>query len=71
MSIFTNSIKLSTSVSSKSFAASSSLIFNLWAPLAAKLVVPVELSNKLVSSSGVTISSIMLNPTDFDGNGSL
>ena len=40
---------------------------SLWAPFAAKFVEPVELSNKVVSCSGVTSVSETLNPTTKDG----
>ena len=39
------------------------VIFNRCAPLAAKLLVPVELSNRSVLDSGVMIFSATLKPT--------
>ena len=40
-----------------------SVIFNLWAPFAAKLGDPCALSRSLVSISGVITSSVIVNPT--------
>ena len=46
-------------------------ILSRWAPFAAKFEAPVALSRSDVSDSGVTISSVILNPIFALGNASL
>ena len=62
-SILIISLKLASSELSNDLLSRVKFICNLWAPLAAKLLVPVALSSNVVSDSGVTIVSVMVNPT--------
>ena len=59
----TSSTKSVSSVEPASFFERVSVICNLWAPLAAKFVVPDALSVRLSSSSVVNNSSLTINPT--------
>ena len=60
--ISTREIKLVVSVVGVR-ADSATEMLNLCAPLAAKLLEPVELSNRLDALSGVTIVSVTAKPT--------
>ena len=55
-------MKSESSAVPRDFFVRVSVNFNLWAPLAAKFVLPVALSRSPVSSSGVTNDSETENP---------
>ena len=55
-------MKSASSAVPSAFFARVSIYFNRWAPLAAKLVLPVALSRSAVSSSGVTRDSVTMKP---------
>ena len=55
-------MKSESSAVPRDFFVRVSVNFNLWAPLAAKFVLPVALSRSPVSSSGVTNDSATENP---------
>ena len=61
--ILINSTKFVSLVSVSDNLANVNVIFNLCAPAAFSFDVPVALSNKVPSSSGVTKSSVIVNPT--------
>ena len=55
-------MKSASSAEPSAFFESVRIYFNRWAPLAAKLVLPVALSRSAVSSSGVTSCSETVKP---------
>ena len=55
-------MKSESSAVPRAFFTRVSVNFNLWAPLAAKLVLPVALSKSPVSSSGVINDSVTEKP---------
>ena len=60
-------MKLESAVEFKESFARVKVTFNLWAPFAFSLLLPVALSNKVVSDSGVTNVSEIVKPTLYEG----